>query len=311
MESFKKRLVLYGLIGGAIFISLSILILLFSQKGPKAANPKPADVVLPTIYNGELVLPLMATQSAKNNFGNNSFTGRLSVGSANLAAVFDSNNKLAGIRVVGEVTNVADQFALSVSPVVRFYNNENALVGQKIAHFSTGFDFRDLAPQDRSVYDVIVDNPPVSDKLEILFNVTASSPSATFESLKIANRNLETKTATINNQNQAAETPPVATTSAATPSAAVVPPGQKVEYYVVSGQAINPLPNPVTDIVVYAWAKNSEGKVFALGRVDFKNDLINPDEKVDFKVMLIPIKEDQTLINYEIAAWGREYLLGF
>lgn len=307
---------MYAAIGGGIFVCLLIIILFFSRKTTPAKSSPPANVVLPTIYNGELYLPQSATSAAGNNLSRQEFTGRLAVNSANLAAVFDTSGKLTGIRVLGEVTNVADQFAIGVSPVVRFYDADNKPVGQKVAHFSSGFDFRDLAPQDRSVYDVTVENPPVSDKIEILFNITASSPSATFESLKIANRNLETKTATINQTNQTdqtSQTEQTSTDSAATESATITatPSGQEVEYYVVSGQAINPYSNPITDIVIYAWAKNEEDKVFALGRIDFKNDLVNPGDKVDFKVLLVPIKSGQTLINYAIGAWGREYKLGF
>jgi len=322
MELFKKRLTLYGLVGGGIFVFLLIIILFFSKKSAPAKSTPPENVVLPTIYNGQLVLPSTVTSSADNNLSRNEFTGRLAVGSANLAAVFDKDGKLTGIRILGEITNVSDLYATKVSPVVRFYDAQNKIVGQKIGRLTSGFDFFELASHNRSVYDVTVDNPPASDKLEILFNITQSSPSASFAPLKIGNRNLETKTATINSQesqegqgvsgnqeNQGTESGEASSSATATSSAAPVPAGEKVAYYVVSGQVVNSLENPVTDITVYAWAKNDEDKVFALGRTDFKNDLLKPGETVSFKVLLVPIKSDQTLITYEIAAWGKEYQL--
>jgi len=72
---------------------------------------------------------------------------------------------------------------------------------------------------------------------------------------------------------------------------------------------VNPLDSPVTNISIYAWAKNDAGKVFALGRTDFKNDLLGSGGKLDFKVMVLPFQSDQTMSSYEISAWGKRYKL--
>lgn len=294
MLPFKKRLLIYLGIGLVVFLTLTGSILFLSKKLGKPGTTKPPEVALPTIFNGELVLPKVTNGAPESSAGKVVGNDRLSVVSANLVAVFE-NNKLTGIRVVGELGNGGENYVTAISPVVRFLDTDGNLVAQKIARLSTNFDFRSVGPKESSLYDVTVDNPPQSDKLEILFNTVSSSPSATFEALKISNRNLETKTANIN----------TSTESAATAS------GQSVDYYVASGQVVNPYPNPVTEITIYAWAKDESNKVFALGRTDFKNDLINSGEKIDFKVMLIPLRSDQKYSDYDIAAWGREYKLSF
>jgi len=56
---------------------------------------------------------------------------------------------------------------------------------------------------------------------------------------------------------------PSASDSAATPSAA--PAAASVDYYIAKGQILNPFDVNVSDVMVYAWAKNDEDKVFCGG----------------------------------------------
>lgn len=286
MRNLLNRFKLYAALGLVIFVSLGLLVYFFSHKTAPAKSEKITDVSLPTIYNGELILPKVSG-ALDNNVSRAAFAGKLSVISANLAAIFE-NNQLTGIRIVGETGNVGDKDVTGVSPLVRFYDKDGKLAGQKVARPSKDFDFKTISARDKALYDVTVDSPSASDRVEIVLNATSSTDSAIYKSLLISNRNLETKT-----------------TSTATPA------GQKVEYYVASGQVVNPLENPVTDITIYAWSKDEANRVFALGRQDFKNDLINPGEKIEFKVMLLPIRSDQTYSTYEISAWGKEYRLNF
>ncbi len=293
MRNLLNRFKLYAALGLVIFVSLGLLVYFFSHKTAPAKSEKITDVSLPTIYNGELILPKVSG-ALDNNVSRAAFAGKLSVISANLAAIFE-NNQLTGIRIVGETGNVGDKDVTGVSPLVRFYDKDGKLAGQKVARPSKDFDFKTISARDKALYDVTVDSPSASDRVEIVFNVTASTDSAGYKPLLISNRKIETRTADVN-----ADAP------AGTESARTAP-SQKVEYYVVSGQVNNPLENPVTDITIYAWSKDEANRVFALGRQDFKNDLINPGEKIEFKVMLLPIRSDQTYSTYEISAWGREY----
>lgn len=293
---------------------LAVTILFLSGKMGRVKGAKTPDVALPTIYKGELLLPKVTDGGANNNVSKTNDEARLGVISANLAAIFDKNNKLTGIRVVGEMENHSDKLITGVSPVVQFYATNGTLIGQKVARPSDNFDFKTILAKDKSLYDVTVDNPPQSDKLEIIFNTTASTDSAVYKPLLISNRNIETKTANVSAQadqgNQEITDHNNSTASGqATPAAQPVP-TQRVDYYIVSGQINNPLANPMTDITIYAWAKDDQNKVFALGRTDFKNDLLNPGDKIDFKVILLPIRSNQDYSDYEIAAWGREYKLG-
>lgn len=302
LASFRKRLLIYLGVGGGVLAILTLLILYASGRVGNVKSAKTMDVALPTIFGGELILPRI-TGITEGNLAKPAVSGRLSVLSANLAAVF-ADNKLSGIRVVGEVVNDSGRDVIGVSPVVRFYDGGGTMVGQKVARESVGFDFRTVATGQPTLYDVTVDAPPASEKLEIFFNITASTDSAVYKNLLIANRSLETKTANVGGESSAE-----ATDSAAASPAAATEPALKVDYYIASGQVINPMPSPATEITIYAWAKDEANKVFALGRTDFKNDLINPGEKIDFKVLLVPIRSGQQYVTYEIAAWGKEYRL--
>lgn len=290
---FSKRLIIYLGVGAVVLTILFGTILFLSRRTGRAKNPKSPEVAIPTIFNGDLVLPTVSSQPPLNKFAG---AGRLSVVSANLAAIFDKD-KLTGLRVLGEVLNSGDQTVTSVSPVIRLLDANGNLVAQKIARPTTGYEFHDLSPNDTTLFDVTLDDPPKSDKMEILFNITGASQSAVFEPLKIASRSMETRSTNVNSSD-----------STSTGSGATA--GQKVDYYIVSGRVVNPLASAVTDVSIYAWARDEDNKVFAFGEASFKNDLINPGDGVDFRAILVPVRTDEKFASYEVAAWGKEYRLG-
>lgn len=257
-------------------------------KNKDQSYSKLPEVTLPTIGpNGELILSQEASISGQTN---KSLTvTKLGVVSANLSAIYDKE-KLTGVRIIGEVANMGDKHVDSVDPVVRFYNNKQALIAQKIAKFSSGFDFKEVPPREKVFYDVTVDNPPSSERLDIIFNVVSSTDSAKFLTLKIASRSMEMKTTEVQSEEASGS-------------------AQKVEYYTVSGKVVNTFNNLLSDITVYAWGKDITGRVFVFGRTDFKNDLLSPSDQVDFKIMMLPVQANLKLDSYEISAWGKEYHL--
>lgn len=286
-------------IGLIVFLSLSATILFFSRMKLVKKDSKLPEVVLPTIYNGELVLPKISPTQPDGSLTKLANDERLAVVSANMTAVSDQN-KITALRIIGEVINSGQKVAAGVSPVIRLLDENGNLIAQKIARPSTGFEFHDLGPQETTLYDVTLDDPPKSDKLEIIFNITSSSQSAIFQPLKIAGRSMEIRTANINSN---------AATDQSTESAQESSGGQTVDYYIVSGKVVNPLGSAVTDVAIYAWARDEDNKVFAVGKTGFKNDLIDPGGGVDFRTILIPVRTDEKFASYEVAAWGREYRL--
>lgn len=243
------------------------------------------DVSVPTIINGQLVLPKIATESdlTEQSTVNLGKRANLGVISANLVPIVDQQ-KLTGLRILGEMANIGEQTVIGISPVIRFFDVDGKTLAQKIGRISGTWNFFGLSPQEKTLYDITVDNPPQAEKLEIVLNVSSASDSAIFEELKLASRGAEIKTAS--------------------DSA-----GQVVEYYSVSGQVVNTLEDPVSDIAIYAWVRNKEGKVFSFNRQDFKNDLLTPGNKIDFKITLLPFKNNETMDSYEVAAWGKRYRL--
>ncbi len=254
-----------------------------------SSSDEKIEVSLPTIINGELVLPKVTTDSSlpQNALANQP---RIGVVSANLIAIAGQDQQITGIRILGEMVGLGTKVVTEVSPVIRFFDANGAVLGQKIGHYSSGWNFFGLGNGEKSVYDVTVDNPPQADKLEIVLNAATASDSAIFDQLKIASRSLEVKTANYQGE--------------ATDSAS-----ESVEYYSVSGAVVNTLTDPISEISIYAWGRDKEGKVFAFSRQDFKNDLLIAGDKIDFKITLLPLKSNEVYDSYEVAAWGKRYQL--
>ncbi len=280
-----KRLLIVGgvvavlLIGGLVFLR--------SRKGGTVSGT--TDVAIPTIVNGELVLPKLATGSAAVS----ALGGKVRLGiiSANLIGIADQQTqKLSAIRILGEVSNIGERIVDGLSPVVRFIDKDGKTVGQKIGRLSTGWDFFGVNSGEKTLYDVTVDSPPDADKLEIVLNASSATDSALFDQLKIASRSMEVKTATY--QGNASDSA-----------------GQKVEYYSVTGSVVNTTSDAVSDIAIYSWARDREGKVFAFNRQDFKNDLLAAGDKINFRILLLPLKNAEIYDSYEVAAWGKRYRL--
>lgn len=303
--------------------------------------PAVPEVKTPTIIRGDLVLPKVML----DQFGSRSTKdSQIHVVSANLFGVFDSPQdsaqsnpfapvpepKLIGIRILGEMLNTGKTIVDEVSPVVRFMDENNNEISTKLGRPSPGFDFFGVLPNSKTVYDVIVDDPPLADKMEIILNVQSATTSGKFELLKVSKQLMDVKMAVnqhpsvgpANNSNLQSGTESGEASLSAKLDVASISGGpvgsegeiievlpEKIEYYTVSGTVVNSLSNPVSDISVYVWIKNSEGLVFSFGRQDFKGDLIAPKKSVEFKINLFPFKDNQEMDKYEIKAWGKRYRL--
>ncbi len=291
----RSRLLFYSIVGGVVLTGLLLFLLVNeSPLFPRqiAGEKTKGEVAQPTIVNGELVLPKEVSLGQSGGLGQLAQNNRLVVNSAILSPVYDQQQKLTGIRILGEVTNIGTKVIDGVSPVVRFFSDQGVSVGQKVGVLSSGYRFFSLEPGARSVYDVTVDNPPTSDRLEIVMNATSATSSALFEPMKIASRSVEVKTAKRQID---------ASASAELPSS--------VEYFTVSGSVVNIASDPFSEITVYAWAKGTDGKILSFATQEFRNDLLNPSDKLDFRITLLPFREGISYDTTEIAAWGKRYKL--
>ncbi len=251
----------------------------------KKTVPETINVTIPTIIDGELVLPKVATPAPtvapKSGLG---------VVSANIIGIF-SEEKLSGIRIVGETLAYGEKTVEQFSSVVKFLDKDGKTLAQKIAHLTSGFEFFGLRSGEKTYYDVTVDNPPTADRLEVTLNPIYAEKELELSNLKVASSSVETKFADYS--------------SGASGSAS-----QKVAYYLVSGAIENSLSDPVVDVTIYSWAKDKDGKVFTFARQDFKNDLLPAGEKIDFKLILLPMKIDAKFASFETAVWGKRYKIG-
>ncbi len=338
LEFLKERIFLVvgifilaiGVGGYFLWPKVSVL---FVNSGPlREGRFKKVDQ--PTIVNGELILPKVYSGGLIES------KDKIQVLSAFLVGVFEEQQqqqqqnpfggpppeppKLVGIRILGEINNSSKSIVKEISPVVKFYDPKNKLIAQKIGKVTPGFDFFSFKPGEKTVYDILVENPPFADKLEILFNAAASEKKPSFEILKISEAALEVKIAKYQQQaesekqkadNQETSTESGEASKSATPSASPTPrptappKPEEVEYYILSGTVTNNLVDSVSDVAVYAWVKNKEGKVISFARQDYKGDLLSPKKKVKFKINLLPFKVDEKMESYGVGAWGKRYKL--
>lgn len=294
------------------------------------------DVSQPTIVQGDLVLPKVMLEKFNATSGKQS---QLHVLSANVFGVFDSTAqnpaqsnpfapapapKLVGIRIMGEVGNVGSTVVEEVSPAVRFLDSSDNEIGRKVGRLTPGFSFFGVLPNSQSIYDIMVDEPPNADKMEIVLNTVSATTSAKYDVLKIVKKAIDVKTAV--NQQQSPSKPKNASDSGAASQSAQKsvsggPAGSEgeetqsdttsapteIEYYTVTGSVQNSLSDPVSDVSVYVWVKDGDGRVFSFGRQDFKGDLIATGKNVSFSINLFPFKDGEKYASYEVAAWGKRY----
>lgn len=290
-----------------LVVGLVVLVLatggyfLWPKRAPEVKGEKTQKVEAPTIINGELVLPKVYTGGVLES------KDRIGVASAFLVGVTDEKSQqLVGIRILGEIANLSDKIVNEISPVIRFYDDKDKLIAQKVAKITPGFNFFSFKPAENTIYDILVEDPPKADKLEIIINSAGFEKIPSTERLKIASSKMEVKTAKYQSQGLEGTESGEATISA-TP--AVTPEVSEVEYYTLSGSVVNNLVDAVSDVTVYAWVKNAEGKVFSFARQDFKGDLVSPKKKVEFKINLLPFKMEEKMDKFEVAAFGKRYKL--
>lgn len=308
----RRILITAGIITILVVLGTILTLSKLGKLGKYKPTAKLPDIAVPTIVNGELLIPtgtdLNLNVTSPGGLSKNAFGPQLFVVSANLIGIYSQNNNasqseqvisegseaaqlvqqpqvtLSGIRILGEMRNGGSKIIGSFTPVVRFIDKDGAILGQKIGENSANFDFFGLDPADIQLYDITVSDPPAnSDRVEVVLKGEENSNFSKVM-LKIASRSAQPKT--------------VQTQS-----------GQPATVHTVSGRVVNSLPVSVSDISIIAWVKDQDGKVYGLGRQDFKSDLIGPNEEIPFKIMVLPAKLDSEFDSFEVRAWGKEYRL--
>ncbi len=281
-------------LGAGVGLSVLLVLLLRSGIFNSVSNPikntPPAsskDAVLPTIVNGQLVLPKEQSNLsvAQTTFLKQDKVPLIVLSASVVGQKAQQGDKLDSIRIFGETANKGQETVSHLQPVVKFIDTGGNLVGQKIGKYSADFEFFPLHPGETTLYDVAVDTPPNADKVEIILGGETASPSAGVQELKIESRDFEVKTAS----------------NSAT--------GEQVQYYNVSGKVVNTFTDYLTEITIVSWVKDKEGKVFAINKQQFKNDLLPASERLPFKFVILPIRLGSTYDTYEIGAWGKEFKL--
>ena len=290
-----------------VVILITGLLVIWKLKFDKTKETKSKEVNVPTIVGGELLLPkvdLTLSNGSGLTGGGALLEGQIWVLSANLVGIFKQEStapryrigtdsaqteaplpQLSGIRILGQMYNPGKKPVTNFLPIVRFLDNDNNLKTQKIAHYSQNFDFYALDPDDRGVYDITVDDPPLSDKIEVVLKPQEGDKSRRQPVLlRVASRSSEIQPVQMQN-------------------------GETVDTYLVTGEVVNITDTSVADILVNAYILDKERKVFGLASEDFKSDLIRPGETIPFKILVLPVKTDTQYDETLVEVWGREYKL--
>ena len=203
------------IITGGLFI--------WKYKIDKPVVIKNIDVTVPSIVGGELVLPKvdLTSNSPPQSGASTLLDDQIYVLSANLVGIYSQpqsaseSGQLTGIRIMGEMLNPGKNRVNNFLPVVRFLDNEGNLKTQKIARFSDSFEFYGLDPGSRGVYDVTVDAPSATERIEVVLKPQDGDKTLRpAVNLKVASRSAQIQTVTAQD-------------------------GRKVDVYVVAGEVIN------------------------------------------------------------------------
>lgn len=198
--------------------------------------------------------------------------------------------KLVGLRVVGEIQNIGQKRVEAISAVVRFGDENNNFVANKLAVLTEPYEFLGLEPGETGFYDVSVPNPPESARIEIGINpIAGQSLKEDFTGLKISQKKLEEKITSLPAQagNQ----------------------GQEMTYFEASGEIWNTEEDKnlmVQAPTVRFWLKDENGQVFGWGQKKFEADLLSSGQKLEFKFFIIPVKAAK-LAGFEVEAFGKKY----
>ena len=195
-----------------------------------------------------------------------------------------SNSKLelVGVRILGEYQNVGNMTAHDVRPIIRFYDKTDRLLATKRAEPTSPFRFLPLEPNEISLYDVSVPSPPDSQKFQI--ELKPVPPSKETASSTLSPKYLKLKEKSLEDA--------VATTETGT-----------VNYHKFNGTMVNTSQNTLTNILVYAWLKNKDNKVFANGVKEFSHDLLAPNQELEVLMSILPTQLSE-VESYEVKLWG-------
>jgi hypothetical protein len=276
----KKVIIRVGvvsfLLGFLLFFVIYLPKIVRNTRPDVSAQPsKTSDVVLPQIVAGQLVVPTSG-ESLRN------LKPSLAMVSVNLVGIYDKN-QLSAIRILGTIKNLGNSFVDSFTPVVKFLDVEGKVTAQKIAHLSANYSFFGLSEGEEAVVDITADEPPVSDRVEIILSASSSGMIPESSQIKIQNKRIETVSASAS--------------------------GQTVDVYRIEGEIVNTRSLPVSDISIFGWVVDDQGRVFGLARQDFKSDLLNPGGAIAFKMMVLPVRVDSKFSDWQLQAWAKEYKL--
>ena len=194
----------------------------------------------------------------------------------------DQKLQLVGVRILGEYQNIGNMVAHDVRPIIRFYDKTGRLLATKRAEPTSPFRFLPLEPNEISLYDVSVPSPPDSQRFQIELKPVPPSKETVSSALspkylKLKEKNLEDA---------------VANTEAGT-----------VNYHKFNGTMVNTSQNTLTNILVYTWLKNKDGKVFADGVKEFSHDLLATNQELEVLMSILPAQLSE-MESYEVKLWA-------
>jgi len=241
----------------------------------------------------EIILNFSDTENADINAEKTS-SAQLKIVSANLIAIYEeaasqpdsetarqpdsqATPRLAGLRILGEYQNISQITANDIQAIIHFFDENDRLLASKRAEPVSPFRFLPLEPEQISLYDVVVPEPPPSARLQVELKEKKSQdplPSS-LEELKFKENELSA--ATSNN----------------------------VNYHQFTGTIINISEKTLTNILIYIWLKDIGGRVFAHAVKSFPYDLLAPDQELNVVVPVVPAKEGKMAV-YEVKLWGEE-----
>ncbi|PIS08858.1 hypothetical protein COT75_04455, partial [Candidatus Beckwithbacteria bacterium CG10_big_fil_rev_8_21_14_0_10_34_10] len=190
-------------------------------------------------------------------------------------------NKVTGIRVVGEFQNQGQETVLEVKPIVKFYE-KGTLVATKIANWASGYQFLPLSSGERSIFDILIPNPPQSEHISTNMRIMETDKSGEEGvDLKVKDKGFEEES--------------------------IERGEEKMAYFKFTGKLFNPHDYSVENPGIMVWLKDDQGQIIASSYKIFEAELIESNQEIEVSTLLIPFDPGSgKVFSHEVRTYGEK-----
>lgn len=272
----EKNTILLGIIAVLLIILIAVF---FSQKksslkpAGESSSSEEAQTQI-TISSaeeglGEITLPKVEPEKQTTTASESKALKLLNTNAVAVTLRDDQGNKMAGLRILGEVQNISNQVVEKATIMVKFYGEKETLLATKTGTWNQGYKFLSLAPGEINVYDVLIAEPPASESISIGIKSDRTDKSNRSARLEIKGEKLE--------------------------GAVSEKGGQQISYFKFTGTLVNNNEFEVISPGVYVWIEDDKDKVIGSSYQTFSDKTLTKGQELDVALDLLPISPESKI----------------